>query len=229
MKYYHYISASKVEMLFPQVPHALREKISAEIGFNVGLVAGKVGSEVARSDDIVTRLKVVEQYLVDSRELGTVKALREWFTGEMTAQTMGLRSHGGPVFFVGKVAGVVVALGGSPQNMIGGQDLAPGLTPFSHLATLLRALEALVTNERSTSETVDLPVAEASTWRGQESASTTWEDLIRGLAEGGSTDFSRRRRPMPTERIHFVARLLAKGMSEGQRVILGTPLYVAAG
>jgi hypothetical protein len=41
MKYYVYISDSKVDMLLPQVPGALKQTIAAKLGFDIKILSGE--------------------------------------------------------------------------------------------------------------------------------------------------------------------------------------------
>ena len=203
-------------MLFPQVPHALREKVSAEIGFNVGLVSGKLGSEVGRFEDVVTRLQVIERYLQSTNAIGTVALPQDWFAGEMMAKTIGLWTRGGAVFFLGETARTFVALGGSARNLLGGNVSSGEGPPYSNLAPMLEALEEVVMSE--TMESSD------RLRRGQSDpmleAPLTWQGLVQALEQNSRA---------VAERVHFVARRLLGGKLEDQRVILATPLYVASG
>ncbi|MGH9894906.1 MAG: DUF7019 family protein, partial [bacterium] len=45
MKYYHYISNTKAEMLFPQIPSKILSGLKAEIGFDFGVLNGKLTAE----------------------------------------------------------------------------------------------------------------------------------------------------------------------------------------
>jgi hypothetical protein len=218
VKYYDYLSVSTVDMLFPKVARALRETVSAEIGFDLGVVSGSVGSEAARFDDAVTRLLAVERHLA-TQALGTIEQPRDWFAGEMMAQTSGLWTGGGAVFFLGLAAGTLVALGGSTHNLLGGESSRGEGPPVSNLAPMMKALETLVASETVTTQPV-LLLAESELRVAHSEETLHWPHLVQLIAH-----FSR----SPRQSVHFVARLLASETSEGQRVILGTPLYVAGG
>lgn len=217
MKYYHYISASKVDMLFPQVPRTLRENVSAEFGFNLGVVSGSVGAEANRFDDPIARLKVVERYLLTHDQVGSIEHPRDWFAGEMMAKAVGLWTGGGAVFFVGEVGDTVVALGGSERNLLGSTSSSNAGPGFSELEPMMEALEELVTSEAETdSALVALPTA----IHERSGTIMTWDGLVRTLAHHPPSDVK--------QQIHFVARRLASAPAPSN-VILGTPLFVAGG
>ena len=221
MKYYRYLSGSKVDMLFPQVPHVLREKVSAGIGFNLGVVSGSVGSEAARFDDHVTRLQVVERHLRASNSIGTIRKPLDWFEGEMEALTASFWTRAGAVFFVGETPRKVVMLGGSATNLLGAKGSSSEGPPFSELSAMLGALEAFVS--RDVSGNTEMPPVLMMRVDEGRIVVNTWADLASYVASDQRNWNSR-------ECVHFLARKLAVGeTSHGVEVLLGTPLYVAAG
>ena len=60
MRFYQYISDSKVDMLLPQIPLKAKQKITAEIGFDIKILTAKLKTERDSLDDRVSRLLVVE-------------------------------------------------------------------------------------------------------------------------------------------------------------------------
>jgi hypothetical protein len=59
--YFTHISGTKVDMLLAQIPHQPNKKIAAEIGFNIGVLSGKVGSEINTLESRVSRVLAVER------------------------------------------------------------------------------------------------------------------------------------------------------------------------
>ncbi len=59
MEYYLYISESKVNMLFPQIPQATKGKLGAEVGGNVGVLKATVKSEKESQpkENLISRLQ----------------------------------------------------------------------------------------------------------------------------------------------------------------------------
>jgi hypothetical protein len=45
MKYYVYISDSKLEMLYPQVPHEINKKLTTKFGLDLKVIAAKKKGE----------------------------------------------------------------------------------------------------------------------------------------------------------------------------------------
>jgi uncharacterized protein DUF7019 len=46
LKYYIYVSKAKVDMLLPQVPLTFKTKFDAEIGVHIGILSGKISSNL---------------------------------------------------------------------------------------------------------------------------------------------------------------------------------------
>src|SRR5947209_3550855 len=85
MRYYTYISDAKVDMLLTQVPKGLKQKIAAEVGFNLGVVSGKIAVEAQTLDTRVARLKVVEAYVRETEEVGSPSVPKTWIEGRTAA------------------------------------------------------------------------------------------------------------------------------------------------
>lgn len=47
MGYYQYISDSNVDILLPQIPLKGKQKITAEVGFDIKILSGKIKTEPA--------------------------------------------------------------------------------------------------------------------------------------------------------------------------------------
>jgi hypothetical protein len=209
MKYYRYLSSSKIEMLFPQVPHRLRETVSAEVGFNFGVLSGSLGSQTNRFDAVVTRLTAIERHLEDIGVIGDIRQPKEWFKGTIKAKTARLWTQGGAVFFIGSSRDVLIALGGSKHNLLGEASTSGG-PAVSDLAPMLRALEEMVSSELSERSRLLLTTPTVDGW--------SWPELVQSVANHCHA---------PEEQISFVARILAQDTSD-KALILATPLYVAA-
>jgi hypothetical protein len=52
-----------LDMLLAQIPHQHKEKIAAEIGSNIGVLSGKVGSETKPLDSRMSHVFAVERYI----------------------------------------------------------------------------------------------------------------------------------------------------------------------
>jgi hypothetical protein len=79
MRYYQYISDSKVDMLLPQIPLKAKQKITSEIGFDIKILSGKIKTERDSLDDVAQIavppenraehvVKFVEWHLIGDRD-----------------------------------------------------------------------------------------------------------------------------------------------------------------
>jgi hypothetical protein len=139
VRYYVYISDSKVDMLLPQVPGALGHKVAAEFGFDVGLLAGKLSTERQTLENRVARLQAVERYLTRDENLGTLAAPQAWFQDTALASTFTMPSALNLVFFLIQSSSYVAALGGSAHHSIGNVARAEVGFSSSILPTLGRS------------------------------------------------------------------------------------------
>jgi hypothetical protein len=221
MRYYEYISDSKVDMLFPQVPRSILEIVSVELGINIGIFDAKVTIGGKTDSNRVARLMAVEKYLISSEKIGTVSAPTSWFRGSepATSFSLPLPPDQTVVFFLINSPSYTVALGGSPQHIIG--NVVPK-SDFeyskSHLPSLLGSLNSLM------EKCVNLP-----------------DDGLPYSAHSGVTDFGSPhpwtqiicdlsdRQNMPKQDVSFLARKIVSEEYCGKTITLGTPLYVTSG
>ena len=72
MKYYLYISAPKVEMLFPQIPPTFLQGASAELKVNLGLLSTTIkGTQPENFESLSLRVAAVSKYLQAHAEVST--------------------------------------------------------------------------------------------------------------------------------------------------------------
>lgn len=115
LRYYVYISDSKVDMLLPQVDPGLVGKRSTELGLNLKLVTSK--RKVESDADRIARLERVVRHIDDFCDVGTIDEPGQYFRGRLA---MRVRQAQGFVYFAGATEDTVVGLGGSSGHIIGG-------------------------------------------------------------------------------------------------------------
>jgi len=86
MKYYQYISDSKVDMLLPQLALAFRQKIAGEIGFDLKILSAKLKGDINSLDDRISRLAVVANYIAETQQVGTIQEPASWIRGTLKAK-----------------------------------------------------------------------------------------------------------------------------------------------
>lgn len=226
IKYYVYVSHTKVDMLYAQIPRTFLSGLSAELKVNLGLVSStlKQGPE---PETTYARLKAVVKYLEETETIGTIDEPAAYFKGALPMKwgpyetLTGRMDKPSPlVYFGGETEATILGLGGSLQNVVG----APGNAPaHSHSATpaLLACLY----------EGLELPIPESD---------AEYLRLTRGRNDpkmiAMAVDLATTQMQGVLEEVEFFARRLAyfpKGTHSAWRtqmnILLGTPLYVALG
>ncbi|WP_095202097.1 DUF7019 family protein [Mesorhizobium carmichaelinearum] len=216
MKYYLYISDSKVDMLLPQIPLGFKQKASAEFGFDIKVFSAKVSTEVNTLEDRVRRLNAVTDYIVQTQDMGTIDEPASWIADTKTVK-YGLIGDGTKVTgYIGKSAETRFLLAGSSAHLVGsprdGETIGHG---FSYVPRLMTYLKSAI----EYSENDELDEGRLENYLGKDAGDTkqsNWQQLI--------TDGDYRMTEV-TE-IEFLAKRLMY-LDGKKKVLLATPLYVA--
>jgi len=245
LKYFVYISDTKVDMLYGQIPRGLKRRIAAELKIDLHFFSTSIKSNDAE-ETRYSKLKVVSEYLEKHAEIGSVDNPAQYFKGtiEMNWGNVGGESVSEcVVFFAGKTGKTILGLGGSPWHILGNARPTSPTEINSSGAYLLYALSRDIelrdpALSRWASETIAGASEEhlksralgmvVSAWR-----SLTFNPRAEGIAIGGKIP------QFPKQRLEFLAkRLLHGGVPEQKAdglyhpspdrwVLLGTPIYVA--
>jgi hypothetical protein len=219
MEYYLYISESKVNMLFPQLPQETKGKLGAEFEANAGVLKVKVKSEKESQpkENLIARLQVVVDHLKRSEEPGSVDKPKSWIEDTQSARVIYLAEDNQVVFFVGtSPGGSRFALGGSAANLLSHQKPETVQIGWSFLPDLIQSLRMMVSvsEEESSRESVERFLSGTAA-----SNEFEWMDLLKAVQGASGT----------TIRIKFMAKKLVSGAHVQDRRfgVLATPLYVA--
>lgn len=197
-RYFVYISDAKVEMLLQQIePGALRKR-SAEVGLGLQFLTAKRSGETLAGAERTARLDKVVRYLGDFGDLGTVEAPGQFFWGLMPLRWgPTVGADGFPMVYFGGRAGKTV-LG------LGGSRAHMFGTPPGGEQQVLPMGRSMLPSLLEGLNRVD----------GEEAP-----DAVRA-----ATDALRG----PAQTMEFIAkRLMDEPGPDGDRVLLGSPLYVA--
>jgi hypothetical protein len=126
MRYYEYLSSSKVEMLYPQIDQSSRSA-GGEIGVDLKLFRFSRRTDGAKPLSTHDKLAAVEDWIYAHEPVGTVDEPDVWIYGRanLVATTLTLMDRGervsGPVLFTPAEAspGSELLMGGSAHNMAG--------------------------------------------------------------------------------------------------------------
>ena len=78
MKYYIYISDTKVDMLFAQIPTNILKKITAELNINLGMVSVSL-KERQNEQTRFHKVEVVNNYINEHLEVGDIDNPKTYF------------------------------------------------------------------------------------------------------------------------------------------------------
>lgn len=199
IKYYIYVSSTKVRMLYDQVPRSVSQ-----------------GHAVTGKLSLFSKATLVCDHLRTSSLVGTVADGRAYFYGSLAMNWGVIREYAAEiVFFGGDSAGTLVALVGSVNSLVGSPRTA--VESGHHLDYyLFRFFTAI--EERPEPSWLELNT-EVRTAIG-----STYGD--RGIQ---SFNHFMARVPHEAQRVEFVARAIVSHDDNGRRLVIGSPIYVALG
>jgi hypothetical protein len=138
MKYYLYISDAKIDMLYPQVPHPVKEKVSTKFGFDLKILQASRTTEAPSDENRISRLEIVAEFIRESGNLGTVDKPDEYVGATMSMNLLAVPSARPLFMYFGGIEKSVgshqVGLWGSMKHFIGTGDPDRGQYQSSSLA-----------------------------------------------------------------------------------------------
>jgi hypothetical protein len=208
VKYYIYISDSKVDMLLPQIPTEVKKKIATEfkIDFKILSASRKAESEIV-AENRVTRLEAVCDFIQEFGNVGSVAQPDEYIFDAIHLR-MGVTDEQNFVYFCGHKEYTTVVLGGSSKHLVGAEEYPPGTCNYKHNSSLPRILEYVGTILKG---------------NGIEKSNDTIH-LLKYITGFSSLIDS------PRQRFEFLAKSLFYDSNAGGSnipVLIGSPLYVA--
>lgn len=238
MEYYVYVSDTKVDMLYFQIPSRALDTVAAELKIDLKVLSttfSKNASEATR----FSKLKVVTEYINKHEQVGTVDSPAGFFRGTMPLRWGTYRHRQRDLqvaLFAGHTELTMLALGGSLKHVIGGasptarQDFLGGLSTLPFLMAVLgrRFLWSLLGEEATTGD-VDAQ-------RSVSAVEKQIQGLMRKLGTSAgrqhalrSVAFAAADMEGSTQNMHFLAKRLLQGYDRklGVHVLLGNPIYVA--
>ncbi len=211
MKYYIYISPTKIQMLFDQLPTSLRQRLPDELNIDLQVVSTSF-KKPTEGPNLFSKLEAVLNSL-DAETLGSVSQPSKFFRGTLAmrwAPIKCVRSRGAEdrklVLFAGSQSSSskkVVGLVGSLAHVIGShveKPMAWYYTSPAFIGAIADALWEPKAEEVESSQMYGVYPSVASLNKG----------------EGHVPD-------VPQQQLEFVA----KYFYSNDRVLLGSPLYVA--
>lgn len=220
ISYFVYISDSKIEMLYEQIPWEGRKNLSYELGIDFGMIKARFSSvqnAVAQS----TKIKMIEKYI--SRRTGTVHSPRSYFRGEMEmiwgpyyrsdeeSEEEFDKEFENFVYFGGKFLGIQVGLGGTETNCLGmSQNRGEQITSYSLSSYLLSAL----------ARGKEIPDPKRIHSKGYTMKDVQTPALKAVVLANDTLAY-------PKQRMKFLAKRFLRGTVGASPVLIGSPIYVA--
>lgn len=209
MRYYVYISDSKLEMLYEQVPFDKREKIAGELKINLGLIQTNFKSETV-ANARHQKIEIVKKHL--GKRVGSIGDRASYVYGRAKVAWGPFQGYPEVVYFGGPSEIAQIALVGSMSNCIGAHGCASptGFSLSWSIIDLLARRKALP----------------ASGYRriNYLSANKINLDACEGVIETNLCSID------PSVEIEFFARTVQCEIGNGQlrgNVFIGSPIYVA--
>jgi hypothetical protein len=199
LRYFLYISDAKVDVLLPQVPGVIQQRVSAKLGFDIKILSGSIAHERVTHDSRVA--STVESYLLENEAIGTPEDPKSWIQGQVNAQFLDVGEGG--ILFVAAEPAWLLALGGSATHLVGAAKPERIEIPMSLPFNLIKKI-------RSLSDKNEPPEERAS-------AERTWAGPILWASDEATG---------PALRIKFLAKRLASEVCQNRLATLASPLYI---
>jgi len=211
VRYYLYISDAKLDMLFEQIEHRQRRRISAEVKVDLKLASLTLRSVEDPAPARAAKLRIVERFIERHHQVGAVgQPDVEYVRGSMLMRWghIPMRRPAAPpeinpslVFFKGEAEGQVVMLAGSRHHMLGE---SPTLTRVATASgsDLAAVISAVATQVRTFGTSEYQPMEPQIDVRPRLNGRTsTWLELIDHSFEGLNAE----------QRLEFLAVPLLQG------------------
>lgn len=220
MKYYVYISKSKIEMLYSQIAAPEHQKKEALLGFDLKILKGHLKESRQIPDNKFAQLEKVVGELKSNDQVGDITGTKPYIKGELEMTWASFAGPKSPVTFWGCVKkGYYLGLAGSRYNVLGQK---PDGLAHSHSLTD-RIGRWMFDQVRDTSPGAENDAARAHYGRTDTTLSEYDIENATKLAVSqirGSVN-----------QFEFVAKVLHRKQIDPERpvmkLILATPLYVA--
>jgi hypothetical protein len=200
LKYYIYISKTKVDMLYPQIPPDFLAAAEAEVKVHLGVISTGLKSRSPEPPkELAGRTGVLADYIRNHEDVGTPDAPQTWFQAVAQLRWGVVREYASDIaLFGGRVGARTVALLGSSESILGAAETSEAQhAPFYYTLRFFNGVlegHAELARERP--------------------PNFSWRDAV---------DIGLRTLPKTEHQIEFLARVIH---AEGD-LLVGTPLYVA--
>jgi hypothetical protein len=224
MRYYIYISETKIDMLFSQIIKSEDERREASLGFDLTVLKGELKESRGIPANKFKKLDTTIGALTKKGVIGSLEENKPYISGKlrMTWASFGFRSNS-PITYWGYFSRkLVLGLAGSKHHLLGEQA---GGSAHSH--SLTGPIVNWILREFGDTPPEDEDIEEAQRHYYDFSDSIDHSDISNAIWLAGSQIKGQR------SDFDFVAKVLHRGKHRSYgdtnewEVILATPLYVA--
>ena len=215
MKYYLYVSKTKIDILYPQILKTILDNIDDESNINAGF-SNTLTANPDSGKTLYDKLDLISSYLEKEGSIGTVDSPRQYFKGilPMRWSSYGRDEKSQLVYFGGNTdAGTVLGLGGSMDHVLGKEKVSSPANSHS--------LPFAIANKLSME--LNIPLTPGDKYE-IEGVSRTFALNDESYLE--ATSLATDQMEGPLQNLEFLAQKLLAGGDE-RKVVLGTPIYVA--
>ncbi len=146
MKYYIYVSDTKVDMLYAQIPQSFLSKISVELKIDAKILSTTF-KRPSSEENRYSKLEILSRYIQENEKVGTSDFHDNYIQDRLPMRWM---SHGNLVYFSGAGNKSIIGLAGSSRNVLGfietkyeGHDVSlPSSSPLDVLNRLAEIFDA---------------------------------------------------------------------------------------
>jgi hypothetical protein len=216
MKYYTYISNSKLNMLFPQIPSKFLDDISGELSVNIGVLKATLKDKGLTANRL-SKLHVVDEYIRNSSNVGNITSKKPYINGTLKMHSVIVEKKMALFCWAGKDTSsgkkVNLLLSGSASHLIGMENLET-MTSNSYTWQIIDDLERVQKTQNKIEKDPNFFMERVQkTNREDEYLGTVrmWANYNDG----------------PSQKIEFLARSLVSANIDRDVIILASPIYVA--
>ena len=221
MKYYVYISESKIDMLHSQISQTTAVAKEASLGFDWKFLKGEIKTARGVPENKLTKLNDVVARLEKDSAVGSLDDAKPYIRGALRMKwaSIGIIREFSPVTFWGYAdSNSVLGLAGSAHHLVGTQREG-----FTHCYSQTPLILAWLKRE------LDLPKGDRKRLGIDKEWLNRAKHMRGGMIETSVEDMVRKM-DGELEEFEFIAKVLHRSsVSQDlpRRVILATPLYVA--
>ena len=215
MKYYLYVSKTKIDILYPQILKTILDNIDDESNINAGF-SNTLTANPDSGKTLYDKLDLISSYLEKEGSIGTVDSPRQYFKGilPMRWSSYGRDEKSQLVYFGGNTdAGTVLGLGGSMDHVLGKEKVSSPANSHS--------LPFAIANKLSMELNIPLTPGDKYEIEGWSRAFALNDESYLEAASLATDQMEG-----PLQNLEFLAQKLLAGGDE-RKVVRGTPIYVA--